>query len=55
MKIYVCKCESIKTDVINTLWHVDNNRKVLGDKRTLEDVQQALTNITNYIKRQENI
>lgn len=29
----------------NIVWHIERNRKTLGDKRTLDDVLKALKNI----------
>ncbi|WP_035790240.1 hypothetical protein [Clostridium beijerinckii] len=34
----------------NVIWHIETNRQVLGDKRTLDDVFQALKNWTEESK-----
>lgn len=34
----------------NVIWHIETNREVLGDKRTLDDVLQALKNWTEESK-----
>lgn len=31
-----------KKELENIIWHIETNRKVLGDKRTLDDVLKSL-------------
>jgi hypothetical protein len=33
-----------KKKLDNIIWHIENNRKVLGDERTLDDVLISLGN-----------
>ncbi|WP_257147307.1 hypothetical protein [Bacillus thuringiensis] len=36
---------NIKVKIENIIWHINTNRKILGDTRTLEDVLIALQRI----------
>ncbi|MED3538281.1 hypothetical protein ABEX53_17275 [Bacillus toyonensis] len=36
---------NMKTKIENIIWHINTNRKILGDTRTLEDVLIALQRI----------
>lgn len=42
--------------VENILFHIDMNRKVCGDKETLDDTQRALTRLLNeYNKLKDQV
>lgn len=34
----------------NIIWHIETNREVLGDKRTLDDVLKSLKNMVENMK-----
>lgn len=34
----------IETQIENIIWHIETNREVLGDKKTLDDVLESLKN-----------
>ncbi|HHX7186607.1 TPA: hypothetical protein ACVG9G_000417 [Bacillus thuringiensis] len=38
---------NIKVQLQNIIWHINTNRKILGDTRTLEDVLIALQRIAD--------
>ncbi|WP_264170102.1 hypothetical protein [Clostridium estertheticum] len=40
----------IKTQLENIIWHIETNRKVLGDKETLDNVLKSLKNCTKELK-----
>lgn len=44
-----------KRKLDNILWHIETNRKVLGDKRTLDDVLRALKNWSKKLEVVEGI
>jgi signal-transduction protein with cAMP-binding, CBS, and nucleotidyltransferase domain len=37
--------------ISNILWHIDTNRKVIGDTQTLEDVRKSLSNMLEEHER----
>lgn len=39
-----------KKKIENIVWHIETNREVLGDKRTLDDVLLSLKNILSEMK-----
>lgn len=39
-----------KKQMENMVWHIETNRKVLGDKATLDDVLKALKNKLTEMK-----
>lgn len=45
------KVKEIQKMIENIEWHIETNRNVLGDKRTLDDVHKSLSNLISYIKR----
>lgn len=42
-----------KRQIENIIWHIETNREVLGDKRTLDDVLKALKNCTEQLKNSQ--
>ncbi|WP_275064491.1 hypothetical protein [Bacillus toyonensis] len=41
---------NIKVQLENIIWHINANRKVLGDTKTLEDVLIALQRIAEDVE-----
>lgn len=39
----------VKKQIENIIWHIETNRKVIGDNRTLNDAYQALKNLYKEI------
>ena len=44
------KEKSIKKQLENIIWHIETNRNVIGDTKTLDDVSQALKNLSKEIE-----
>lgn len=40
----------LKIQLENIIWHIENNRKVTGDTRVLNDVLEALKSIEKKLK-----
>ncbi|WP_255299080.1 hypothetical protein [Bacillus wiedmannii] len=41
---------NIKVQLENIIWHINTNRKILGDTQTLEDVLIALQRVAEDIE-----
>ncbi|MEE3957843.1 hypothetical protein ACFVXR_17460 [Bacillus thuringiensis] len=42
----------IKRKLENIVWHIETNREILGDKRTLDDVWNALKIMVEKLKNE---
>ncbi|HDR7624473.1 TPA: hypothetical protein QCX73_005374 [Bacillus mycoides] len=44
---------NVKKQLENVVWHIETNRKVLGDKNTLDDVLVALKRMASEVKSEK--
>lgn len=43
----------IKRQIDNIIWHINTNRKILGDKVTLDDVLKSLEGMSKEMNKSE--
>ena len=52
VKITMINKDEVKRRINNIIWHIETNRKVLGDQRTLDDVLKSLKNWQQELQNQ---